>query len=258
MRENEYKRNIIIAILCDIGSLFILGYVLSAIAYGLFNENYKKNLDDSQKRKVSIIGKTISSFFFFMSCSYHGQSYDTTLEERMIISAIVGALFATICFFILKSKDKKMIAASQSETTFCTNCGAKVEANDTECSKCGALFIEEKQAKNSKEDNIKHPKEKESKDKNLGIVCDNCGAPVKVSDKKCPKCGESFEEEHQETGKNHKKNSNKKENKTTKSVKNEKKDMNKKYTDLKQLKELLDDNILTKEEFEKEKKKILK
>ena len=40
--------------------------------------------------------------------------------------------------------------------------------------------------------------------------------------------------------------------------KKEKSGMDKKYKDLTKLKKLLDDKIITKEEFEKEKKKILK
>lgn len=45
---------------------------------------------------------------------------------------------------------------------------------------------------------------------------------------------------------------------TTKTTKTKEKDLNTKYDELKKLKELLDSDILTKEEFEKEKNKILK
>ena len=45
---------------------------------------------------------------------------------------------------------------------------------------------------------------------------------------------------------------------TTKTTKTKEKDVSSKYEDLKKLKELLDSDILTKEEFEKEKNKILK
>ena len=61
--------------------------------------------------------------------------------------------------------------------------------------------------------------------------CDNCGAIVNESETKCPECGESFDDDN---------------------------DINKKYSDLNKLKELLDNKIITKEEFDKEKKKILK
>ena len=73
--------------------------------------------------------------------------------------------------------------------------------------------------------------------------CDNCGALVKESDTKCPHCGEKFEDdaedEQEET----------KEEKTS--------DMDKKYSDLTKLKKLLDKKIISQEEFDKEKKKIL-
>ncbi len=67
------------------------------------------------------------------------------------------------------------------------------------------------------------------------LVCDNCGTLVKKDDVKCPKCGELFEEE---------------ENNLTRTI-------NDKDSDLRKLKKLLDEQIITKKEFEKEKKKIL-
>ena len=71
--------------------------------------------------------------------------------------------------------------------------------------------------------------------------CDNCGALVKESDTKCPKCGEKFDDEEEEVKEEPKAKSN----------------MDQKYSDLTKLKELLDKDIISKEEFEKEKKKIL-
>ena len=46
--------------------------------------------------------------------------------------------------------------------------------------------------------------------------------------------------------------------KTKRTTKTKEKDLNTKYDELKKLKELLDSNILTQEEFDKEKNKILK
>ncbi len=70
------------------------------------------------------------------------------------------------------------------------------------------------------------------------FVCSNCGTKVKDSDKKCPKCGESFEDEEEKSNHN-------------------KSNMDQKFSDLNKLKKLLDEEIITKEEFEREKKKIL-
>ena len=72
------------------------------------------------------------------------------------------------------------------------------------------------------------------------LVCSNCGAVVSINETKCPHCGDEFEEDN------------------TDSKKNKKSNINQKYEDLNKLKELLDKKIITKEEFEEEKKKILK
>lgn len=72
-------------------------------------------------------------------------------------------------------------------------------------------------------------------------VCSNCGTRVKDSDQKCPKCGELFESNETDAKENNKSKS----------------DMTQKYSDLNKLKELLDNKVITKEEFEKEKKKVL-
>ena len=113
----------------------------------------------------------------------------------------------------------------------CYYCGAPVEASATKCPNCGKKFVET----NEKSNNAKTQNEKEKiKNKNEELFrCDNCGAIVKETAKKCPNCGEKFEDDEIES------------------------DMDQKYSDLKKLKKLLDDDIITKEEFEKEKKKIL-
>ena len=73
--------------------------------------------------------------------------------------------------------------------------------------------------------------------------CDNCGALVKESDTKCPHCGEKFEDDAED------------EQEETKKEKTS--DMDKKYSDLTKLKKLLDKKIISQEEFDKEKEKIL-
>lgn len=73
--------------------------------------------------------------------------------------------------------------------------------------------------------------------------CSECGARVGEDDKECPNCGAQFASEN---------TTKPKPKKTKESAKS------KKYNELRELKKLLDDEIITKEEFEKEKKKILK
>ena len=70
--------------------------------------------------------------------------------------------------------------------------------------------------------------------------CSNCGAEIKEYDKYCPNCGESFEEEYEKE----------KKKKST--------SIDQKYDDLLKIKELYDKKIITKEEFDSEKIKILK
>ena len=107
----------------------------------------------------------------------------------------------------------------------CPNCGEPTLSDNKKCPNCGKSINKEEQEKN-----------KET------FECDNCGALVKESDTKCPNCGESFEEELEEE---------------PKKVKEAKTDLDQKFSDLNKLKKLLDDKIITKAEFDKEKKKIL-
>ncbi len=87
------------------------------------------------------------------------------------------------------------------------------------------------------------------------FVCDNCGNLVNASATKCPNCGELFEDNSETKNKD---DTNNKENSKKKNDKESKSDIDQKYSDLNKLKKLLDKKIITKEEFEKEKKKILK
>ena len=90
------------------------------------------------------------------------------------------------------------------------------------------------------EDSLKtNNSNKNTKDNNIKLYCSSCGAELKESDKYCPKCGESFDEDESN-------------NKEKESI-----NIDQKYYDLIKLKELYDKKIITKEEFEKEKKKIL-
>ena len=103
--------------------------------------------------------------------------------------------------------------------------------------------------KNKKEENIE-----DSKHKGL-FKCEKCGALINGSAKSCPRCGEKFEEEIEEETE---------EDEIPEieipdivEIEEPKDDLDRKYSDLLKLKELLDKKILTKEEFDKEKKKIL-
>ena len=89
--------------------------------------------------------------------------------------------------------------------------------------------------KNTSTENIKDDVNDEFfEDINVGdFICDNCGCVVEEYAKFCPKCGEKFEGSFDESN------------------------IENKYDNLIKLKELLDKKVITKEEFELEKKKIL-
>lgn len=127
----------------------------------------------------------------------------------------------------LKLKDNEETIGADDDTLKCDNCGAIVKETDKYCKNCNAIFEEA-------DEEIELETEEMFK-------CDNCGALVKESDTKCPKCGEKFDDEEEEVKEEPKAKSN----------------MDQKYSDLTKLKELLDKDIISKEEFEKEKKKIL-
>lgn len=155
-------------------------------------------------------------------CSKCGESFDYDFDV------------CPSCKFDFSNNKKIDDEVDEANSFTCDNCGSAVSEDAEECPNCGCTFIE---------------KEEETTEEKF--VCDNCGSLVSASEKKCPKCGESFEEEN-ELDENAKLSKNK-----SKEEKNET-DMDKKYADLNKLKKLLDKDIITKEEFEKEKKKILK
>lgn len=134
------------------------------------------------------------------------------------------------CKFDFSNNDKNdEDNVNKDDLSICDNCGATVSENADKCSKCGCSFVEDEEDQEEK------------------FVCDNCGSLVDLSAKKCPKCGEIFEDEKPKKKSNKKKQTNNK----------IESDMDQKYSDLNKLKKLLDKDIITKEEFEEEKKKIL-
>lgn len=107
------------------------------------------------------------------------------------------------------------------------------------------LGYTKKQKQHIKENKEKLPNTCEGEKKAELFACSNCGAICKEDDKFCENCKEIFDDEdciHEEIMEVQKKES----------------DMDIKYRDLTKLKKLLDKDIISKEEFEKEKKKILK
>ncbi len=150
----------------------------------------------------------------------------------IIIVGIILAFYMASRVDKRKHKKEKNIKEIKKDIIIfnCDNCGAEVSENAKKCPNCGSVFV----GGNSNEEQF---------------VCDNCGSLVDSSAKKCPKCGEKFDEEDVTEEKS---------NKNKEKKKKKEHDMDKKYSDLNKLKKLLDNKIITKEEFEKEKKKILR
>lgn len=179
MSETDYKKNVVIAIICDVVSLFIFGYVFSSIAYYLFDKNYKNSLNSRNKRNNSILGKAFSSLLFAFSITSHSLRIKNPLDYTIEVSIVTAVIVAVICVIVLKQRDKKIPCEDddyvENVTFSCGNCGATIDESDDECPNCGASFKED--------------------DSEELFKCDNCGAMVPENASECPNCGELFDDE---------------------------------------------------------------
>jgi subtilase family serine protease/RNA polymerase subunit RPABC4/transcription elongation factor Spt4 len=90
---------------------------------------------------------------------------DNFLLILIIIIVVIVVVVLVVVFFLLKRKRAKMAE--------CSECGALIALDATECPKCGAEFSDE-------------------------IECGECGALMKVTDTVCPECGAVFAKEGEE------------------------------------------------------------
>lgn len=254
MNIEEYKKNNKKAIIFDIVSIFILGYVFSGIAYNLFNKNYNMSLNDKDKRNKAIAGKVISSFLLGKSVIYHGRKASGFNENAYSISLVSGLIISLITLMVLLIKNKKVLknnsvsnGMKKNSKFRCSECGALVDENADFCPKCGEKFEDKENIKESvsKPKNDKKLKKEDKKNvkkkKTLKFKCSECGALIDEDSEFCPNCGEKFEDDEIEIIDEN----------------NREENFDDKYDNLKKLKKLLDEGIITKEEFENEKKKIL-
>lgn len=212
----------------------------------------KKNVELSQQDK-DILNNIVESIGFELDEKYEINSENDSILGRAFGKAIVGALVALILGApvalagLFKKKknnveekididaNKEIIEEdsdkndNEGNSFTCDNCGAEVAEKDDKCPKCGSVFVEN--INKLEEENIVEEQ----------FVCDNCGSLVNKSATRCPECGESFEDENEQKNENQ----------------NSQTDVDQIYSDLNKLKKLLDKQIITKAEFEKEKKKIL-
>ncbi|MDD2392256.1 MAG: SHOCT domain-containing protein [Bacilli bacterium] len=162
----------------------------------------------------------------------------------VVETSFIGGLGALIYYYINKwlfvnEKDY------EDQDIICSNCDTKVSSKLKKCPNCELPLNDLKKENNNLEviyvDDIEDDDETIEETEINTFKCSNCGFIVKESDEKCSNCGEVFEDEDE-------KEDSKKQNKS---------DMDQKYSNLTKLKKLLDKKIISKEEFEKEKKKIL-
>ena len=191
--------------------------------------------------------------------------------------SFIGGIGAILYYFINKWLFVDLDGDSEVYHWYeCGNCGELVSKADKKCPKCKLTFDnkinskirkesddiginkkEKSEQKKDEDDNYERIEEEPNEEKTNKeklknrdakevLVCSNCGNIISSSDTKCKKCGEKLIEEKEEKIKIG--IINKKQSKTS---------LDQKYSDLKKLKELLDEGIITKEEFEKEKEKIM-
>ena len=211
----------------------LVGVALTAICYCGYPlvriKLMKKKYNEKEAKKMILWNSIIVGFIFLI--------LTVSMRKNIVWSGgpMVFYYYVNKSIWLKKKKpkskhkkdDKNTNEVLEEETGKfkCNNCGTLVKESDTKCPKCGALFIEEDDISNDEEI---------TEDT---FICSNCGAKVNDSDKKCPNCGDSFEDDEVLI------------NNTT--------SMDQKVSDLYKLKKLLDDKIITKEEFQKEKNKIL-
>ena len=203
----------------DQGIFYALGYNFIILIGIILAFNKAAKINKPKKDKSNNNTKLESDQKRLYKCSKCGETFDHDFD-----------VCPNCKFDFINNTDNNDENTNDNSFT-CDNCGASVSEDAEECPNCGCTFVEEEK-------------------KEEQFVCDNCGALVNSSAKKCPNCGETFEEEQEKEEK-------KKTNRKISNTKKETSDMDKKYDDLNKLKKLLDKKIITKEEFEKEKKKIL-
>lgn len=201
-------------------------------------------MSDSDISIKILIGLLLTIFFYevypFVRVIIMKKNYDEKQVKKMSLwnSIIVGLLFAIVSFIIDENAPMNLAPAVLYyfvNKLVWVNKGNKdvLEKPKKKENKQIEEDVDEDVSSAIIKDNKKQEK---TKKENFTFICSECGAIVKYSDKKCPKCGERFDEVEE----------------TSSSI-----DVEKMAADLNKLKKLLDNQIITKEEFDIEKKKIL-
>ena len=208
----------------DIGSL-IISIILTAIcymAYPFFSTKIlQKEYDEKACQKMALWNSVIVGGIFFVL---------TTVYTDNMWNSITAFFY----YYINKSSWISKDGVKNKSTA-----NKNKHQKDNNVVETKKNIGEEYDDEDYMEIESKHDDRNKNLKENSKLYCSNCGAEIQDSDKYCPECGESFDEDESN-------------NKEEESI-----SIDQKYDDLIKLKELYDKKIITKEEFEKEKKKIL-
>ena len=202
--------------------LMVIGMMAVTVwSFLLMPEVSKKTNNAFKMVNIYIVLNSINNILIY--CCEHSNE---NLIYNLGVSGVVNGLFTYLIFRYFNHR-KYLISPGlveiEKHTSFkCSNCGKLVSFDSEECPYCNAIFKEEIAKESINENQIK---------------CSNCGAFVNDDDEECPECGAQFVEEIEE--------------------KSESEKLIDSYDDLIKLKDLLDREIITKEEFEKMKKKVI-
>lgn len=197
-----------------------------------FNEPYFKKL------KVSAV-----IFVIALILSNALPDKSAGLMKLIMACSICYFIFQGICFLNEKSQTLKNIPKEFHDDLY------KLEKTLSKKMKVEGYKLSEKLIEEDIEDK---DYDDDEDDDDAYFTCDNCGAKVKEDANNCPKCGAIFDEDEEDDEDIEEPEEIEEEETDSREI-----SVDDKYDSLIKLKDLLDKDIITKEEFEKEKKKII-
>lgn len=184
-------------------------------------------LDDNDIYKILNI---IDKLEFEINPSYNNSNMDKGTSDAW--TAFLGTLILSgIALIYDRVKNKRQNKKDDNKIINEQNKADDKEKKNNKTCEDKKIIVEKNM---QKEKVVPNKALEETKEKKSYFKCDNCGTIVEEDATICPACGEVFDDE------------------------NTFDDVDKKYSDLTKLKELLDKKIISQKEFEKEKKKVLK
>ena len=221
------------------------------ILYEDLTPKQKENFDEPYKKKLKTTG------LIFLMAVVLSLMLPEKSAGLMAIIAFISAVYFIAIGVIFGSEKSQTIKYLYKD--FNTDLLKKEKDLSKKMKKEGYKIVGE----TSEEDYYNDEEDEENEENEVDdeeFTCDNCGAAVKENAKKCPKCGVIFVEDEKDNDKDNE-DDDSDEYEVVEKTKEKSNDsdvsVDDKFNSLVKLKELLDKEIITKEEFDKEKKKIL-